>query len=394
MDLLHVGIQGLTASSQARGGDIETEDEVFTLHGRSPCLQPGAAPINPGASTSNENAPSVVASRSPESRWFGTKGQQSNPSPSPGAGINPDRSGLRRYALRKDGAGPFSGEPIRRLPGVAIGAGLFALIVITSLSGCAGRPPATQSSQVTLTVSAASDLTVAFPEMGALFTKETGTRVVFNFGSTGQLAQQIGQGAPVDVLAAANMAFIEDLERGGFIIPGTQTLYARGRITLWPRDDCQICPQSIQDLARPEVKLIAIANPEHAPYGKAAQEALRSAGIWETVKPKLVIGENVNQTLQYAKTRNVDVAIVALSLAMGGGNPRPVPIGDPARGRVSDWVLIPESLHQPIDQALGIVKGTPREKESRRFVAVVNSPQGREIMRKYGFVLPGEQLSQ
>ena len=101
-------------------------------------------------------------------------------------------------------------------------------------------------------------------------------------------------------------------------------------------------------------------------------------GIWETVKPKLVIGENVNQTLQYARTKNVDVAIVALSLAMGSGNTR--------------WVLIPDNLHQPINQALGVVKSTAHEKEARQFTAFVNSRQGRETMRKYGFTLPGEQL--
>ena len=255
-------------------------------------------------------------------------------------------------------------------------AALFALIAIAYFTGCDSGSSATRSARVTLTVSAAADLTDAFTEIGTLFEKETGAKVVFNFGSTGQLDQQIRQGAPVDVFASANLAYVEKLEKDGFVIPGTTALYARGRIGLWPRDNSPLYPQSIQDLARPEIKRIAIANPEHAPYGMAAMQALQSTGVWEAVKPKLVMGENASQALQYAKTGNVDVAIVPLSLIIQNAN--------------THWVLIPENLHQPIDQAYGIVKRTVHEKEARQFIAFVNSHQGRDIMKKYGFKLPGE----
>lgn len=255
---------------------------------------------------------------------------------------------------------------------------LFFLIITVFFIGCTGSNVKAPSGQVALTVSAASDLTYAFQEIEAAFEQETGDRVVFNFGSSGQLAQQIREGAPVDVFASASLKFVEELEKKGLIIPGTKMIYARGRVGLWPRDNSPFYPQNVQDLTRPEIKLIAIANPEHAPYGMAAMQVLQSAGIWETVKSKLVIGENINQTLQYAKTKNVDVAIVALSLAVGSDNTR--------------WTLIPENLHQPINQALGIVKSTPHEQEARQFVVYVNSPQGRQIMRKYGFTLPGEEL--
>ena len=251
-----------------------------------------------------------------------------------------------------------------------------ALLAAVTLAGCTGSSLTAQSGQVTLTVSAASDLTYAFQELGTVFEKETGILVVFNFGSSGQLAQQIRQGAPVDVFASASLAFVEGLEKDGWIIPGTMASYATGRIGLWPREGAPFYPQSILDLARPEVKRIAIANPEHAPYGIAARQALESAGIWEAVKPKLVLGENVRQALQYAETGNVDVSIVALSLSITSGNP--------------GWILIPEDLHQPIEQVLGIVKDTPHEKEARIFVAFVNSRQGKDIIRKYGFALPGE----
>jgi molybdate transport system substrate-binding protein len=227
-----------------------------------------------------------------------------------------------------------------------------------------------------LVVSAASDLTPAFQEVGRLFEQRDGTRVIFNFGSTGQLTQQIEQGAPVDLFAAANVSFIEGLERKGLVVPDTKALYAQGRITLWTRADGAPKPERIEDLARPEFRKVAIANPEHAPYGVAAREALQAAGVWEAVERKLVYGENVSQTLQYAESGNVDAAVVALSLSTQ------------SRGR---WVLVPAELHGPLNQALAVVKGAKHEAEARRFAAFVNSAEGRGVMRRYGFVLPGEE---
>jgi molybdate transport system substrate-binding protein len=227
-----------------------------------------------------------------------------------------------------------------------------------------------------LLVSAAADLTPAFQELGKQFEQQEGTRVLFNFGSTGQLAQQIEQGARVDLFAAANVSFIEGLEKKFLILPGTKALYAQGRITLWMRDDSPLKLERVEDLARPEFKKVAIANPEHAPYGAAAREALETAGVWEVVAKKLVYGENISQTLQYAESGNVDAAIVALSLSTQ------------SKGR---WVLIPAEMHKPLIQALGVITGTEHEQEARRFAAFVNAPQGREVMRKYGFVLPGEE---
>jgi molybdate transport system substrate-binding protein len=123
------------------------------------------------------------------------------------------------------------------------------------------------------------------------------------------------------------------------------------------------------------VKRIGIANPEHAPYGMAAREALQAVGIWDALKDKLVLGENVRMTLQYAETGNVDVSIVALSLSVQ------------SKGR---WTLVPEELHKPLDQALAIIKSTKHEQQARAFAAFINGPQGRPVMRKYGFILPGE----
>jgi molybdate transport system substrate-binding protein len=251
---------------------------------------------------------------------------------------------------------------------------LWSTSALLLLTGCTPAG-ATQRGAITLTVSAAADLTFAFQEIGTLFTEETGVTVVFNFGSSGQLAQQIERGAPVDVFAAANVAYVEDLERQGLIFPETKALYARGFLTLWTRADSPLHIERMEDLLRPEVRRIAIANPDHAPYGIAAREALQSTGIWQAVQPKLVLAENIRQALQYAEMGNVDVAIVALSLSLR------------TDGR---WVRIPQEFHTPIDQALAVVKSTRHERESRAFAAFVNGPQGRPVMQKYGFLLPGE----
>ena len=221
-----------------------------------------------------------------------------------------------------------------------------------------------------LTVAAASDLTPVFEELGREFESATKTKVVFVFGSTGMLTRQIENGAPFDLFAAANVSYIDQLEQKGLIIPDSKAVYARGRITLWTANESPVRFQGIADLARPEIQRIAIANPDHAPYGLAAKQALQSAGVWDRVQPKLVYGDNVRQTLQYAQTGNVEVAIVSLTLSIN------------SNGR---WTLIPEELHQPIDQGLAIMKTTGNEPAARAFAAFISSPKGKAIMKKYGF---------
>lgn len=252
-----------------------------------------------------------------------------------------------------------------------------ALVLVLLLSPLTGSVPRAQADDVRITVSGASDLTPAFEEIGKQFTAETGIGVDFNFGSTGQLAQQIEAGAPVDVFAAANVSFVDRLDEQGLIISDTKALYARGRIVLWVRPDSDLQVTTLEDLLDPEIERIAIANPDHAPYGMAAREAMQSAGVWDQVQDKVILGENVSDTLRYAETGNVDVAIVALSLAIQGDG---------------DWELIPDDLHAPIDQALAVIASTKHEAEARAFAEYVNSEAGREIMQKYGFVLPGEAV--
>lgn len=251
---------------------------------------------------------------------------------------------------------------------------VFAILLALALPASAHAV----AQDVTITVSAASDLRFAFEEIGEAFEAETGNGVDFNFGSTGQLAQQIEAGAPVDVFAAANVSYIDDLAEKDLVIADTQAMYARGQIVLWMRGDSELEIDSIERLADDDVRRIAIANPDHAPYGAAAKDALESAGIWDEVQDKLVLGENISDTLRYGETGNVDVAIVALSLAIPGDG---------------TWTVVPQELYAPIDQAMAVINGAEHEEEARAFVEFVNSARGRAIMRAYGFLLPGEDAA-
>jgi molybdate transport system substrate-binding protein len=247
------------------------------------------------------------------------------------------------------------------------------LVFLSLLSNC--RQGATNS-QNELTVAAASDLTPAFEEIGKAFQQKYNIKVIYSFGSTGMLSRQIENGAPVDLFAAANVSYVDELEKNGLIVPGSKALFARGRITMWAPKDSKVKIDQLADLTEPEVKRIAIANPEHAPYGTAAREAFERSGIWQRVQPKLVFAENIRQTLQFAQTGNVEVAIVALSLS-----------------KISDgrWTLIPEELHTPLNQALAVIKGSKNESGARQFSEFLRGSEGRAVLAKYGFEFPANQ---
>lgn len=224
-------------------------------------------------------------------------------------------------------------------------------------------------------VAAAADLTLAFQEIAKNFEKLTGSKVDFSFGSTGTLAQQIENGAPFDVFAAANIKFVDELKNQGLIIPETQLLYAQGRIGIAIKAKSSLQVKELKDLLKPEIKKIAIANPEHAPYGMAAKQALEKAGLWEKVKDKLVYGKNIQDTLTLINTGNADTGIIALSIA---------------KKDEINFCLIKADMHKPLNQSMAVIARTKQEQLARKFIEYVNSPEGRKIMKKYGFVLPGE----
>lgn len=255
--------------------------------------------------------------------------------------------------------------------------GLLGTLVLLVLGfGLSGGPQeGTAEGEGPLLVAAAADLRFAFEEIGPLFGEETGHQVRYTFGSTGNLTQQIISGAPVDVFAAANLQYLEELRAQGLILEGTQQTYAEGRMVLAVNRNHLGQVRELQDLLRPEVKRVAIANPEHAPYGQAAKEVLKSAGLWERLQPKLVYGENVRQTLQHIQSGSAEAGIVALSIAN-------VP--------EIEYQLLDDALHLPLKQAMAVIRGTRQEAVARQFIAFLNGPQGRAIMKRYGFSVPGE----
>lgn len=233
----------------------------------------------------------------------------------------------------------------------------------------------TQSNKTELTVAAAADLVIAFKEIGDLYEKNTGNKVKLIFSSSGTAREQIENGAPYDVYASANIKFVDDLIDKDRIIADTKELYAIGRVGVATKIGSTLQVKEVNDLLKPEFKKIAIANPEHAPYGLAAKQALESLGIWEKLKDKMVYGKDIQDTLTLINSGNVEAGFISLSVV---------------KKDEVNFLLIDDKLHQPLKQAIAVVKGTKFEKEARNFIKFVNGEQGREIMKKYGFVLPGE----
>lgn len=239
----------------------------------------------------------------------------------------------------------------------------------------AGAMPVAGADVPSLTVFAAADLGFAFKEIVPRFEKSVGARVSLVLGSSGNLATQIEHGAPADVFFSADQAFVERLAARGAVIAETRAVYAQGRIVLATAKSFGPRLTDLRQLGDARIRHVAIANPLHAPYGRAAEEALRKVGLWDAVKPKLVYGENIRHALQFVQSGAAEAGIVALSVAS-------VP--------EVEWTLIDASLHTPLHQAAAVVKRTSRPELGLAFIQFVNGPEGRPIMKRYGFRLPGE----
>jgi molybdate transport system substrate-binding protein len=240
-------------------------------------------------------------------------------------------------------------------------------------AACRHDPTQKVAPPVTIYIAAASDLTPAFTELGTTLGSRKSVKPVFTFGSSGLLSKQIEQGAPFDLFASASAGFVDRLESEGLVLQGTRQVFAQGRLVIWQRQDAVNPVNSLEDLAMPAIHRIAIANPEHAPYGLAARQALESKKLWESVKEKIVFGENVAQAFQFAQTGNVDAAIVAQSLAT-----RP-------QGRA---IPVEPAAHAPIDQTLCILRRSPHPELCRQFVEFLLSTEGSTILQRYGFIVP------
>lgn len=230
-------------------------------------------------------------------------------------------------------------------------------------------------------VAAASDLQFALHEVAAAFTKETKRVVNLTFGSSGNFYRQIQQGAPFQIFLSADEQLIFDLAAERLTVD-EGALYAVGRIVIIAPKGSAL--EVVADLAGLKaaladgrVKKFAIANPEHAPYGRRAEEALRHAGLWEAIKDKLVFGENVSQAAQFATSGATQGGIIAYSLALS-----------PEVSKLGTYALIPDDWHEPLRQRMALIKGAGET--ARLFFAFMQGPSARAIMGRYGFVLPGE----
>jgi molybdate transport system substrate-binding protein len=226
-----------------------------------------------------------------------------------------------------------------------------------------------------LTVAAASDLQSALPAIAAQFEKATGQKVTLTFGSSGNFFTQIQNGAPFDVMMSADLDYPRRLERAGLADPGTLVEYGRGRIVLWSRRDSGIdVTTGLAVLRNARVRTIAIANPAHAPYGRAAVDALKHEQLYDAVSAKLVLGENISQAAQFAQTGSADVGILALSLALS-----------PALKNAGAYAEVPDALYPPIVQAAIVVASSKQKALARQFVDALKKPDALRILQSFGF---------
>lgn len=229
-----------------------------------------------------------------------------------------------------------------------------------------------------LMIAAASDLQSVLPAIASRFEAETGQKVTLTFGSSGTFLAQIQNGAPFDVLLSADIDYPRRLEASGHAEGGSLYEYATGRIVLWTRNDSGIdVRRGLTVLADAQVIRIAVANPAHAPYGRAAVAALRHEQLYEAVRGKLVLGENISQAAQFVQSGNAEVGVVALSLALS-----------PAMKSAGVFVEIPDSFYPPIEQAAVVLASSPQKARARQFIDYLKKPGIVGILQSYGFAVP------
>lgn len=229
-----------------------------------------------------------------------------------------------------------------------------------------------------LTVAAAADLQFAFHDLGARFEEQTGISVRVTYGSSGNFTTQIENGAPFDLFFSADVQYPQKLVAEGFAEPDSLYHYADGKLVLWVPNGSKIdLSRGVAALLGPAVGKIAIANPKHAPYGRAAVAAMKSAGVYEKVENKMVLGENISQTAQFVQSGTADVGMLALSLAVSPGMK--------SSGR---YVEVPAKDYPAIEQGTAIVRQSKQKAAAKKFLEFMKTAAARRILEKYGFVVP------
>ena len=226
-----------------------------------------------------------------------------------------------------------------------------------------------------MTIAAASDLKFALDEIHAEYkNSHPNDHIDVIYGSSGRFSQQIENGAPFDLFFSASMEYPEDLHKKGFAATEPK-LYALGRIVVWSRRH-DASNTNVADLMNRQFRRVAIASPDHAPYGVRAMEALKSAGVWDDIQPKIVIGENIAHTAQLIESGAANIGIIALALAL-----------NPQLSQHGGYSLIPSDQHQPLEQAYIVTQRAKNNPVAYRFAEFMEQPAALNIMEKYGFVV-------
>jgi molybdate transport system substrate-binding protein len=226
-----------------------------------------------------------------------------------------------------------------------------------------------------LHVAAAADLTAALPVLVQQFEKQEHCKVVASYGSSGNFYQQLQNGAPFDVFLSADSQYPQKLQEAGLTVPGTFAEYATGKIVLWVRNESKLdLSKGLTVLTSDAVKKVAIANPQHAPYGRAAEAALKAEGVYQQIASKLVLGENISQAALFAQSGNADAGIIALSLAV-----------NPTMQSAGHFVEIPANEYPPLRQAVVVMKNSRNVEAAKKFTQFLTSPAGRHVLQQFGF---------
>jgi molybdate transport system substrate-binding protein len=235
-----------------------------------------------------------------------------------------------------------------------------------------------EASAEELAVAAASDLNFAIKDLITEYEKATGNRVKLSLGSSGNFYAQIQNGAPFDLYFSADIGYPRKLEEAGLTVPGSLYRYAVGRIVLWTNHTShRDVSKGFELLRDPTIKKIAIANPKHAPYGRAAVAAMQHFNVYDEAKDRLVLGENISQAAQFTESGACDVGVIALSLALA-----------PTMTAAGTYWEIPAEAHPPLEQGAAILKSSKQQKTAQQFLEFMQGAPGQEIMRRYGFTLP------
>jgi molybdate transport system substrate-binding protein len=248
------------------------------------------------------------------------------------------------------------------------------LAFVLAVLGCCSMTDAADE----LKIAAASDLTFAFKDVVARFETQTGDSVQLTYGSSGNFFAQIQNGAPFDMFFSADVGYPQKLEAAGLTVPGTIYEYASGKLVMWVPNKSKLdLNRGLAVSLDPEINKIAIANPQHAPYGAAAVAAMRHEGIYDKVKGKLVLGENISQTAQFVQSGNADVGLLALSLAVA-----------PAMKEKGRYVEIPAGDYPSIIQAGVIIRSSRNKDVANQFLKFLKEPGTIALMEQYGFSVP------